>query len=128
MKIATKLTAYAMVLFCSFSAQTLKAQVPKLPTRWTKAAFEAAVPFPEYPRPQLERKDWMNLNGKWDYIGGKAVANALNPLKPISFDGKAEQILVPYCPEAVLSGIERKQEINMWYKRSFEIQAGTASF
>ncbi|MET4080244.1 hypothetical protein ABIB40_000184 [Pedobacter sp. UYP30] len=49
------------------------------------------------------------------------MANALNPIKPISFAGKQEQILVPYCPESFLSGIERKQEINMWYRRNFEI-------
>ncbi|MHA4896451.1 glycoside hydrolase family 2 protein [Pedobacter sp. PWIIR3] len=97
------------------------AQTAKLPTMWTKAAAVAEAPFPEYPRPQLQRKDWLNLNGKWDYIGGKQVASALHPEKPIGFAGQKEQILVPYCPESVLSGIERKQEINMWYKRDFQI-------
>lgn len=97
------------------------AQTAKLPTKWTKAAMESALPFPEYPRPQLARKDWMCLNGKWDYQGGKDITSALNPSKPINFAGKADKILVPYCPESVLSGIERNQEINMWYRRSFEI-------
>src|SRR5215217_3167090 len=111
MKNTTNLFLYSLLIIGSFSVQLAKAQVAKLPTKWTKAAMEAKIPFPEYPRPQLERKEWMNLNGKWDYIGGKTAANALNPNKPINFNGKTEQILVPYCPEAVLSGIERKQEI-----------------
>ncbi len=97
------------------------AQVAKLPTKWTETAASASQPFPEYPRPQLQRKEWLCLNGKWDYIGGKSVANALDPVKPISFEGKIDQILVPYCPESVLSGVERSQEINMWYRRSFDL-------
>ncbi|MBE9463896.1 glycoside hydrolase family 2 protein [Dyadobacter subterraneus] len=109
-------------LFLTFSAfESLVAQVIKLPTRWTKQAMESNVPLSEYPRPQLQRKDWMCLNGKWDYVGGQKAASALFPSQTISFEGSTEQILVPYCPESVLSGIERSQQINMWYRRRFEI-------
>lgn len=101
----------------------LQAQEAKLPTKWTVSAATVKVPFPDYPRPQLQRKDWLNLNGSWDYIGGKNASSAQAPKQAIEFSGKAEKILVPYCPESFLSGIERKQEINMWYKREFEIPA-----
>lgn len=97
------------------------AQTAKLPTKWTKEAMAAQNPFPDYPRPQMLRGEWKSLNGKWDYIGGKDKLNAFNPKMPIAFAGKSEQILVPYCPESVISGIERKQEVNMWYRRRFEI-------
>ncbi|MGM9478895.1 glycoside hydrolase family 2 protein [Pedobacter sp. GSP4] len=97
------------------------AQTPKLPTKWTAEASASLNPFPEYPRPQLVREEWKSLNGKWDYLGGKERTSALNPQKPITFSAKPEKILVPYCPESVISGIERKQEINMWYRRYFEI-------
>jgi len=110
---------FLLVIFVSVEKSV--GQVAKLPTAWTNVAIESKIPFPDYPRPQLERKDWLCLNGKWDYIGGKDVMNALNPSKPINFGDKSEQILVPYCPESILSGIERKQEINMWYRRSLEI-------
>jgi hypothetical protein len=99
------------------------AQVALLPTQWTKAAMIASVPFPEYPRPQMQRDDWMCLNGEWDYQGGKDAANASEPTAPVYFDGKQEKIKVPYCPESVLSGVQRKQEINMWYHRSVTIPA-----
>ncbi|GAA3969654.1 glycoside hydrolase family 2 protein [Mucilaginibacter dorajii] len=102
----------------------LLAQVAVLPTAWTKAAMDAPVPFPEYPRPQLQRPDWLCLNGEWDYRGGKDIENALDPAKPIVFTGEAGKIRVPYCPESVLSGVQRKQEINMWYRRSFEVPSG----
>ena len=92
-----------------------------LPTRWTQAAMGASVPLCEYPRPQLQRTDWMCLNGLWDYVGGKNILEALNPAKPISFEGKIVTIKVPYCPESVLSGIQRNMETNMWYRRNFEI-------
>lgn len=103
--------------------QHTSAQKPKLPTRWTQEAMTSDNPFPEYPRPQLQRKDWLSMNGKWDYTGGKQAPDALNPAKPASFATVKEKILVPYCPESVLSGIERSQETNMWYKRSFEVPA-----
>jgi len=121
MKSIKKLQYCYTVLVLFLSIQISFAQIPKLPTKWTESAMKSDTPFPEYPRPQLERKDWLCLNGKWDYIGGKEVSNALNPAKAISFKGKNDQILVPYCPESVLSGIERKQEINMWYRRNFEV-------
>lgn len=97
------------------------AQKPQLPTQWTEAASKAEMPLPEYPRPQLERTEWLCLNGQWDYIGGKDVTTALNPEKAISFVEVKEKILVPYCPESYLSGIQRDQEINMWYRKTFEL-------
>lgn len=123
MTIKNCLLFWVLILFHGVFVKTSLAQQPKLPTQWTKAAMESTSPFPEYPRPQLERKEWMSLNGKWDYMGGKDVANALNPVRPVSFGDKAEKILVPYCPESVLSGIERNLETNMWYRRTFEIPA-----
>lgn len=113
-----------LLFFLTIACSMALAQAPALPTQWTKPAMEASVPFSEYPRPQLERSDWLCLNGKWDYVAGKNVTDALNPQAPISFNNKTEQILVPYCPESVLSGIQRKQEINMWYRRNFEMPSG----
>ncbi|MDN3588470.1 glycoside hydrolase family 2 TIM barrel-domain containing protein [Pedobacter aquatilis] len=97
------------------------AQTPKLPTKWTTEAINSSNPFPDYPRPQFVRNQWLSLNGRWDYIGGKEKATALNPSLPVDFSQKKDHILVPYCPESVISGIERKQEINMWYHRTFQI-------
>ena len=114
-------TAFVFFFFAINSCYIALAQVAKLPTPWTNAALESPVPLSEYPRPQLRRPDWMCLNGLWDYIGGKNVSGALNPEKPISFEGSVDKIRVPYCPESVLSGIRRNQEIDMWYHRSLEI-------
>ena len=112
-----------ILFFLIVCHSTPSAQVTPLPTRWTKSASEAKVPLPDYPRPQLVRNEWLCLNGDWEYVGGKTVSDAKDPEKAISFAGKTEKIRVPFCPESGLSGIRRKQEINMWYRRSLGIPA-----
>ncbi len=71
----------------------------RLKTRWGMNLDYKNV-WKEYPRPQLERKEWMNLNGPWKYI----IRNSsdLNPIGPESFDG---YILVPFPLESSLSGV-----------------------
>ena len=104
-----------------FLWQTASAQQAELPTRWTTAAMSARIPLSEYPRPQLQRSQWLCLNGSWNYQGGKSVASAENPATVATFPANSETIRVPYCPESVLSGIKRKQETNMWYQRRFTL-------
>ncbi|MEI6218591.1 MAG: sugar-binding domain-containing protein [bacterium] len=79
-----------------------------------------AIPRPEYPRPQFERTDWINLNGPWSYCfdhGRSGVERCLPDSK--GFDCR---ITVPYCPESRLSGVEHKDFIEaMWYHRRITI-------
>ena len=90
-----------------------------LMTRWAKDVSPDKA-LPEYPRPQMVRKDWLNLNGLWDYaIKPKEEA------KPDAWDGK---ILVPFCVESVLSGVKKMVggANRLWYRRTVEIPAGWA--
>ncbi|WP_158828495.1 glycoside hydrolase family 2 protein [Mucilaginibacter lacusdianchii] len=113
--------ALLLTVFNFIHSQKAYSQEAELPTRWTKAAMSADVPLDEYPRPQLRRNEWICLNGTWNYQGGKSVVSAYNPSKALPFSGSAVKIKVPYCPESVLSGIKRKQEVNMWYQRNFKL-------
>ena len=56
-------------------------------------------PYKDYPRPQFVRNSYINLNGKWEYAITKS-----NEF-PLKYDG---DILVPFCPESKLSGVERR--------------------
>ncbi|TWT76823.1 Beta-galactosidase [Posidoniimonas polymericola] len=82
-------------------------------TRWAKDLDKNNV-LPEYPRPQLVRPDWTNLNGEWDL----RVTEVGAP-QPESFD---ERILVPFPVEAPLSGATQRIDENqaVWYRRQFE--------
>ena len=66
-------------------------------TRWAKEVSPENA-HPEYPRPQMVRPDWQNLNGLWDY----AIRPAAEEKAPGEFDG---QILVPFAVESALSGV-----------------------
>lgn len=82
-------------------------------TRWGKELDETKA-WQEYPRPQMERGNWTNLNGLWNYaIAGRDAS------KPANWDGK---ILVPFAPEAALSGVGRMLEPDqsLWYQRTFK--------
>ncbi len=70
-----------------------------------------AIPHSEYPRPQLRRESFLCLNGTWEY----AITDGD---RPSYYDG---EILVPFSPEAPLSGVERTlmPEQTLWYRRRF---------
>ena len=116
------LAGWLVFPFVSLKAQRSGVQA-ELPTRWTKQALSAAVPLDEYPRQQLERSEWLCLNGTWNYHGGHSVASAENPSAVIEFASASEKIRVPFCPESLLSGIKRSQEVNMLYQREFTLPA-----
>ncbi len=107
-------------------AQAVVAPAPhvRLTTPWTEEAMKAPVPLPEYPRPQLVRAEWLNLNGPWDYWGGQGAPDArVPPTAAPRFPEKPERVRVPYPVESMLSGIERLGEVNLWYRRAFEVPA-----
>lgn len=79
------------------------------------------IPRPEHPNPQFQRRDWMNLNGKWSFKIDKSKSGlAKKYYQPqTKFD---RTINVPFCPESVLSGIEYKDFMDaVWYSREFVI-------
>jgi len=86
----------------------------RLMTRWAEGITPDKV-WPEYPRPQMVRENWVNLNGLWEY--------AIRPRdegQPEAWDGS---ILVPFCVESALSGVMRRLdgESRLWYHRTFEV-------
>src|SRR5258705_3063588 len=95
MKFCLCICAALWLTVSAFAAQWQPAKGP-LVTRWAKDVSPTNA-LPEYPRPQMVRKDWQNLNGLWEYaIRPKAED------RPEKFNG---QILVPYPVESALSGV-----------------------
>ncbi|MEO2089159.1 MAG: sugar-binding domain-containing protein [Gemmataceae bacterium] len=104
---------FAAFALPAFAADWKPASAP-LMTRWGKQITADKTPWAEYPRPQLVRKEWANLNGLWDY--------AIRPKgekKPTKWDG---QILVPFCAESALSGVGKHptEKDELWYRRDVD--------
>jgi beta-galactosidase/beta-glucuronidase len=109
--IALSLILFSINVFAQWNPTT-----DKIRTKWAEEVNPNKV-LPEYPRPILERNQWSNLNGLWDY----AILPA-NSSEPAKFDGK---ILVPFAIESNLSGVQKQpgRDNELWYKRTFTVPA-----
>lgn len=106
-------------LFASMAIESMAQWKPvgdKIKTEWATRINPSNV-LPEYPRPILERGEWKNLNGLWDY----AIVEKGNAV-PRNFDG---QILVPFTVESSLSGVGKRvgDRKELLYQRLFEVPA-----
>lgn len=113
-----KLKTLTFLTLFSLAAQaqsTWKIAGDKLLTPWAERVNPQS-PHSEYPRPQLVREQWQNLNGQWDY------AITAKDIRPAQYEGK---ILVPFAVESALSGVGRKvgKDSTLWYKTEVNIAA-----
>ncbi|PSL30704.1 glycoside hydrolase family 2 protein [Chitinophaga ginsengisoli] len=85
-------------------------QTTSIQTRWAKDV-NPLNPLPEYPRPQMVRDSWTNLNGLWEY-----AITVKGDSMPLGYEGK---ILVPYPLESGLSGVQKRitPQQNLWYRK-----------
>ncbi len=106
---------FTLLLTFNLSAQWQPAG-DKIKTRWA-TEIDVNNVLPEYPRPIMERAEWQNLNGLWNY--------AILPVgkqKPAGFEG---EILVPFAIESSLSGVQKRvgRDNELWYQREFTVPA-----
>jgi hypothetical protein len=87
-------------------------------TRWA-ADVSPTNALPEYPRPQMTRPDWLNLNGLWQF---QPAASGETPPVGVTL---SKEILVPYPMESALSGIKQHYD-RSWYRRTFDIPSAWA--
>ena len=105
---------FIVLLVCSSILADYKPANGPLMTRWARRVSPKNV-HNEYPRPQMVRKSWENLNGLWEY----AIIQK-DQSQPDTFDG---QILVPFPIESALSGAMKTvgPENRLWYRRTIRI-------
>ena len=93
-------------------------------TPWGEALSPAHV-WEEHPRPQMRREDYHMLNGYWEYCFTSDSATSITPGTPFIPQG---QILVPFSPESLLSGVNRQLQPNefLWYQRIVALERPAA--
>lgn len=94
-------------------------QAAPLSTPWTDLV-DPGNALPDYPRPQMVRNDWLNLNGLWSYLGRSGSPMLTAPPPRAAY---TEQILVPFPVESALSGVARHDD-EMWYRKFFRVPGG----
>lgn len=101
---------------CAGKEKWQRAQGP-LETKWAKDVSPKNV-HKEYPRPQMVREEWENLNGLWQY-----AITPKDATTPQTYQG---EILVPFAIESALSGVMKRVSENerLWYRRTFEVPKG----
>ncbi len=99
---------------CKQHRPTGIAGTPPLSTPWTDDVSPANA-LPEYPRPQLTRPEWRNLNGLWEFARPRAGRGS-----PRSAARSARRSSCPYPIESALSGLQRHED-RMWYRRTFTV-------
>ncbi|MCW3788025.1 glycoside hydrolase family 2 protein [Plebeiibacterium sediminum] len=111
-----RIIIFLLAMVCVNTFAQWKPAGDKIKTTWGEQ-LNAENVLPEYPRPIMERAQWKNLNGLWDY----AIESRLNK-QPAKYDGK---ILVPFAVESSLSGVQKTvgEENLLWYKRTFTVPA-----
>ncbi|CAL1519758.1 sugar-binding domain-containing protein [Chitinophaga sp. MM2321] len=111
---------FFMLAFCchlfhppTFGQSNWQIKPVQLQTRWAKEVTPNNA-LPEYPRPQMVRSEWQNLNGLWQY-----AITAKDADMPQKFD---DRILVPYPVESALSGVKKNllPEQRLWYRRTIK--------
>lgn len=113
-------------VLASAPGKPISTELQPLNTPWSEAARKGE-PLTEHPHPQFKRERFHPLNGSWDYsiIPSDQADTAWRSAPiPSSWDGT---ILVPFSPEAPLSGVGRQLKPNelLWYRRSFGYPSGT---
>ena len=105
----------SLLLFFASGIPAQPWQMQKAPLMTPFAAkVDTANVLPEYPRPQMVRKNWMNLNGIWEFQPAMSQTETLPTTKLSS------KILVPFPVESALSGIMAHHD-KLWYRRTFSI-------
>lgn len=107
------LSAMVAAITCPAFAQWAPAG-DRIKTQWAEKIDVNNV-LPEYPRPIMQRTDWQNLNGLWNY-----AIRPVGETEPKDFDG---QILVPFAVESSLSGVQKRvgDANELWYNRTFTV-------
>lgn len=92
-------------------------QTPPLDTPWTEKV--GLRPWPEHPRPQLQREKWQTLNGIWTFQSAgtsNAATPGSRPTGPLQ-----HETLIPSCIESGISGLQDLNTTSMWFQRTFTV-------